>query len=43
MLMEITHFDGEIIDELVEKVEKGEFFLPITLSEGTLSCINGML
>ena len=31
------------IDVLFEKVEKGEYFLPINLSEETISFINGML
>ena len=36
-------FDAEKLDELIEKVEKGEYTVPTNLSKELISFINGML
>ena len=36
-------FDAEKIDELIQKIEKGEYMIPTTLSQELISFINGML
>ena len=36
-------FDGEKIDELIQKIEKGEYTVPTNLSKEIISFINGML
>ena len=36
-------FDAEKIDELIQKVEKGEYMIPTSLSKELISFINGML
>ena len=36
-------FDGEKIDELIKKIEKGEYTVPTNLSKEIISFINGML
>ena len=36
-------FDADKIDELIQKIEKGEYMIPTTLSQELISFINGML
>ena len=36
-------FDSEDIEELYQKINKGDYYLPITLSKESVSFINGML
>ena len=43
MLTGESPFQSENLEELFAKVEKGEYFLPMNLSEETISFINGML
>ena len=43
MLIGKCPFDSENMEELVNKVEIGDYFLPMNLSEETISFISGML
>jgi serine/threonine protein kinase len=43
MLIGKSPFDSSDMEELVNKVEEGYYFLPTNISEETLSFINGML
>ena len=43
MLVGKCIFDAESKKELVKKVEKGDYYLPTTLSKETVSFLNGML
>ena len=43
LLIGRSAFDSEDIEELYQKINKGDYYLPITLSKESVSFINGML
>ena len=43
LLIGKSAFDSENMDELVKRIELGDYYLPITLSKETVSFLNGML
>ena len=43
LLIGKSPFDADNMDELVEKMEKGEYFMPFTLSKEAITFINSML
>ena len=43
LLIGRSAFDSEDIEELYQKINEGNYYLPITLSKESVSFINGML